>query len=88
MDHPQGLQRPWVTPKEREAKTAASRQAEAERKARFRLLKEAVRLEPFGLELEQRQQNGEQLSLMDRTLLERWRKVRCIFDGTLSTDRS
>lgn len=86
MDHPQGLERPWVTPKEREAKAAASRQAEAERKARFRLLKEAVRLEPLGLELEQRQQSGEQLSFMARTLLERWRKVRCVFDGRLPTD--
>lgn len=85
MDHPQGLERPWVTPSERTTKGEARREAERERKAPMCAFNEAVQLEQLGLDLERRLEKGESLSFMERTLLERWRTSRTVLDGIFPT---
>lgn len=77
MDHPRGVVRSRLTPEER----APRAEEEKARQERFKLLNEAVRLEPVGLVLEQRQERGEPLSFWDQVSLKRWREIRDCFQG-------
>ncbi|HWV59686.1 MAG TPA: hypothetical protein VN034_03460 [Sphingopyxis sp.] len=85
MDHPRGLQRAWIAPQEKAKKAAERENDERIRKAHFRLLNKAVRLEPLGVELEQRRARGEHLSFFDKALLEKWRTIKGVFEGTFPT---
>jgi hypothetical protein len=74
MDHPRGI--------ERSSERAAERiESEKARKERFKLLAEAVRLEPRGLALEQQHECGEPLSFFDQAALDRWLEIRDCLQG-------
>lgn len=85
MDHPQGLERPWVTPSERRERAEQNAQIKAARQEHIRRLAEAVRLEPRGLELEVRHEKGEPLTFWDQVDLNRWRELKPCLDGDLPT---
>ena len=77
MDHPQGI--------ERVARLTERAEDEKARQKRFKLLYEAVRLEPLAISLEQRQERGEALSFWDQVNLKRWREIRGCLQGELPT---
>lgn len=80
---PRTIERPLATPQEKAERAVARADAEKARQARMKLFNQAVRLEPVGLALEQRQERGEPLSFWDRVNLKRWREIRGCFQGKL-----
>ena len=77
MDHPRGLERSPERPAEKV-------ESEKARKERFRLLAEAVRLEPRGLSLVQKRERGDPLSIFERAALDRWWEIRHCLNDELS----